>query len=70
MNSLITSLRKCVSAEDYRSTMSSVQLQFAQDLPYLPLYWRSGSLLSRSAFTDARDIRELEMLRGVESWSD
>ena len=70
MNSLITTLRKCVSADDYRSTMSSIQLQFVQDLPYLPLYWRSGSLLSRSAFTDARDIRELEMLRGVESWTD
>ena len=29
----------------------------------------AGALLSRSAFTDARDIRELELLRGVETWA-
>ncbi|MBQ7825390.1 MAG: hypothetical protein IJ337_03435, partial [Clostridia bacterium] len=42
--------------------------QFEQDIPYICLYWRAGALLSRSAFTDARDIRELELLRGVESF--
>ena len=48
--------------------MRQIQEQFVQDLPYIPLYWRTGMLLSRSAFTNARDIRELEMLRGVESF--
>ena len=39
-------------------------------MPYICLYWRTGSLLSRNAFTNARDIRELEMLRGIESYTD
>ncbi|MDO5300560.1 MAG: ABC transporter substrate-binding protein [Clostridia bacterium] len=70
MNNLLTQLRSSYTAESYRSTMSLIQDQFEQDMPYLCLYWRSGALLSRSAFTNARDIRELELLRGVESFTD
>ena len=69
MNDLITKLRSSVSADDYKSVMGEIQNLFVQDIPYLPLYWRTGALLSRSAFTDARDIRELELLRGVENWT-
>lgn len=71
MNALLDKLRKteCISAEAYAETMREIQAQFIQDMPYLPLYWRSGTLLSRSAFTNARDIRELELLRGVEAFT-
>lgn len=69
MNDLLTQLRKSYTATDYQNVMKLIQDQFEQDIPYLALYWRTGSLLSRSAFTDARDIRELELLRGVESWT-
>ena len=58
------------AAADYQNAMSLIQDQFEQDVPYICLYWRAGALLSRSAFTDARDIRELELLRGVESYSN
>jgi len=68
MNNLLGQLRKSVVPDDYQNAMSLIQDQFEQDIPYLCLYWRSGALLSRSAFTDARDIRELELLRGVESF--
>ncbi|HIU15676.1 MAG TPA: hypothetical protein IAC49_04390 [Candidatus Ventricola intestinavium] len=68
MNDLLTSLRSSYTADSYQSVMRQIQEQFVQDLPYIPLYWRTGMLLSRSAFTNARDIRELEMLRGVESF--
>ena len=70
MNSLLTQLRSSVTAADYQNSMSLIQDQFEQDVPYICLYWRAGALLSRSAFTDARDIRELELLRGVESYSN
>ncbi len=71
MNDLLVKLRSsdCLSQEAYGETMRDIQTMFSQDLPYLPLYWRTGALLSRSAFTDARDIRELELLRGVELWA-
>lgn len=68
MNDLLGQLRRSVTPDDYQNAMSLIQDQFEQDIPYICLYWRSGALLSRSAFTDARDIRELELLRGVESF--
>ena len=68
MNGLLTQLRKSYNMNEYQYVMQLIQDQFEQDMPYLPLYWRSAALLSRSAFTNARDIRELELLRGVESF--
>lgn len=68
MNDLLAQLRKSHTADSYQSTMRLIQDQFEQDMPYICLYWRSGALLSRSAFTNARDVRELELLRGVESY--
>lgn len=70
MNELFTQLRSSENSADYQNAMSLIQDQFEQDMPYICLYWRSGALLSRSAFTNARDIRELELLRGVESFTD
>lgn len=72
MNDLISKKlrsKDCVTQEAYGEAMREVQALFVQDIPYLPLYWRTGVLLSRAAFTNARDIRELELLRGVESFS-
>ena len=70
MNDLIALLRKSYTSIEYRMVMLDIQALFRHDMPYIPLYWRSGAVLSRSAFTNARDIRELEQLRGVESFSD
>ena len=70
MNDLFSSLRTSWTQESYRSVMRQIQEKFTQDMPYIPLYWRSSALLSRSAFTSARDIRELELFRGVESFTD
>ena len=68
MNDLLAQLRKSATPDEYRYTMNLIQDQFEQDIPYIPLYWRAGALLSRTAFTNARDIRELELLRGTESF--
>lgn len=68
MNNLLSQLRSSVTQQDYQHVMNLIQDQFEEDKPYLCLYWRTGSLLSRDAFTNARDIRELELLRGVESY--
>lgn len=68
MNSLVSQMRSSYTQDAYINAMRLIQDQFEQDMPYVCLYWRSGALLSRSAFTNARDIRELELLRGVESY--
>ncbi|MBR1409416.1 MAG: hypothetical protein IJ573_11105 [Clostridia bacterium] len=70
MNDLLGTLRTSWTQESYRSVMQQIQEKFITDMPYIPLYWRSSALLSRSAFTSARDIRELELFRGVESFTD
>ena len=70
MNELVAQLRKAYLAADYQTVMKDIQNKFLVDLPYLPLYWRTGAVLSRSAFTNARDIREQEQLRGIEALSD
>lgn len=70
MNTLIRDLRAgCYEADAFQSKMSEIQHQFSNDIPFAALYWRTGALLAREAFTEARDIRELELLRGIESWS-
>ena len=68
MNNLLTQMRSSYTQDSYKNVMQLIQTQFELDKPYLPLYWRAGALLSREAFTNARDIRELELLRGVESF--
>lgn len=70
MNGLLTQLRKAATADEYKYVMGLIQDQFEQDIPYLALYWRAGALLSRTAFTNVRDIRELELLRGTESYGN
>ena len=70
MNDLITQLRKSYTADSYKNAMSLIQDQFEQDQPYICLYWRSAVLLSREMFTDVRDVRELEMLRGIENYGN
>ena len=70
MNALHTTLRSSWTPDDYRSAMIAIQQKFSSDMPYIPLYWRSSALLSRSAFTNARDIRELDLFRGIDAFTD
>jgi len=70
MNDLHSVLRTSWTQDGYRNAMLTIQKKFSDDIPYIPLYWRSSALLSRSAFTNVRDIRELELFRGVESFTD
>ena len=38
----------------------------AQDCPFICFFYRSGTVLTRKMYTTARDVRELELLRGIE----
>lgn len=64
----LKTLRSARDANDYRDALSAIQNQFVVDLPFVAMYWRTGALLARNSFTNVRDIRELELLRGVEEW--
>jgi len=68
MTELFEELRKEVSHPGYRQKLWEIQALFAEDCPFLCLYWRMGNVLTRYMYTTARDVREYELLRGIESF--
>ena len=53
--------------EDYRNTLMEIQDLFIADCPFICMWYRSGALLTRKVFTVVRDVREPEILRGIEA---
>ena len=53
---------------DFAYATMAVQQQFASDVPLICLFYRTGSVLTRKMYTTVRNIREFELLRGVESF--
>lgn len=68
MDELFSSLRKVTSQEEYRQKLMDIQYQFYQDCPFVCLYFRTGNVITRYMYTACRDIREYELLRGIESF--
>lgn len=66
MEELFNKLRKTVTQEEYRSVLYQIQERFAEDCPFVCLYYRTGSILTRYMYTTTRDIREYELLSGIE----
>ena len=67
MDELFSSLRKQTTYEDFRQKLMDIQYQFYTDCPFVCLYYRTGNVISRFMYTTCRDIREYELLRGIES---
>lgn len=59
-------LRSSVSAEAYRDALYSIQDIYAEDYPIITLFYRKGVVVSRKMYTLVRQVRELELLRGVD----
>lgn len=68
MDELFKSLRKQTTQEDYRQKLMDIQYQFYVDCPFICLYWRTGNVITRYMYTTCRDVREFELLRGIESF--
>lgn len=66
MDNLFKKLRTTMDPAEYQNLLWQIQDQFGQDCPFICLYYRAGALLTRKVFTNARDIREPEILRGIE----
>lgn len=67
MDSLCKSLRKSVTREEYTARLAEIQTLFAEDCPFMCLYFRNGAVLTRKMYTSVRDVREPELLRGIEA---
>lgn len=68
MTDLFKTLRKQYTKEGYAQILREIQALFAKDCPFVCLYYRNGAVLSRKMYTVARDIRELELLRGIDAF--
>lgn len=68
MDKLFETLRATQDAGVYEQTLEQIQSLFWEDCPLVCMYYRNGSILSREMFTDARDVREPEVLRGIETF--
>lgn len=68
MNELHEDLRKTISFSDYQSKLMQIQQKFAEDNPFICLYYRMGAVLSRYMYTTRRDVREYHLLSGIESF--
>ena len=67
MDELFKQFRTATDPTNFENLLHKIQEQYAEDCPFICLYYRCGALLTRKAFTTARDIREPEILRGIES---
>ena len=65
---LFEQLRTETTQSAYQATIWQIQSVFAEDCPFLCLYWRMGNILTHYMFTTVRDVREYELLRGIETF--
>ncbi len=68
MTELIDELREKEDQAGFAYTSQEIQRQFAADVPFICLFYRSGAILTRKMFTTVRSIREFELLRGIEAF--
>lgn len=68
MDALFTELRSQYTQQSYAATLSKIQQLYTEDCPFLCLYYRNGTVLTRKMYTTARDIREMELLRGIDTF--
>lgn len=66
MDKLFTDLRATMDKGAYQQKLAEIQAMFIKDVPFICLYYRNGAIITRRMFTNARSIREPEMLRGIE----
>ena len=67
MDKLFKELRTATDQSTYQSLLYQIQDVFIEDCPFICMYYRNGALLTRKVFTTVRDVREPEILRGIES---
>ncbi len=61
-------LRACMNQREYQDKLNEIQRIFAEDCPFVCLWYRAGVVMTRLMYTTVRDVRELELLRGIESF--
>lgn len=66
LDTLFSTLRTSVNPDAYKQTLDAIQDIFVEDVPFISLFYRKGVVVSKKMYTLARQIRELELLRGID----
>lgn len=66
MTNLCKELRSAMDQSEYQRILQEIQLQFAKDCPFICMFYRSGTVLTRRMYTTTRDVREYELLKGID----
>lgn len=66
--SLCKELMKASRKDDFQLIWAQIQDQFSKDMPFIPMYYRDGVVLTRYPYSNVRDIREFELLKGLERY--
>ena len=67
MDKLFKSFRAAKDFTTFQNLLWQIQDQYIADCPFICMWYRSGALLTRKVFTTVRDVREPEILRGIET---
>ncbi|NLX82810.1 MAG: hypothetical protein GXZ04_03215 [Clostridiales bacterium] len=67
MDDLFKGLRSATTKDAYQNKLFQIQSLFIEDCPFICLYYRAGAILTRRMFTRTRDIREPDVLKGIET---
>lgn len=68
MTALVDELRTKEDQAEFAYTSQEIQRLFAEDVPFICLFYRTGAILTRKMFTTVRSLREFELLRGIEAF--
>lgn len=66
MDKLFEGLRSALTKEKYTQKLYEIQARFVEDCPFVSLYYRNGAIITRQMFSTSRDLREPDILRGIE----
>jgi peptide/nickel transport system substrate-binding protein len=66
MNKLLDGLRKTTDETEFKSVMSQIQLKIAEDLPFMGLFFRKGTLMTTSQVSGLGAIIEGDVFKGFE----
>lgn len=66
MDQFFKELRETVDHDAYQQKLFEIQALYAQDVPFISLYYRNGAILTRHMFTKARNLREPDIFKGMD----
>lgn len=69
MTTLCKSLRSTKNKTDMQNILCEIQSRYTEDCPFICMFYRCGMVLTRKMYTTVRDVRELELMRGIENFS-